>query len=117
MDKSRIYAMPFIKVYSSLVNKAIRKGRQKSDVDEIISWLTGYAINDIDGIANSDLTYGDFFQKAPRMNPERFKIKGTICKIRIEEIADPMMKDIRILDKLIDDLAKGKDPLKVLSEH
>ena len=105
-----IYDMSFKKVYSALVAKAERKGRTKEEVDEIITWLTGYRKEDLD----QDISYGDFFRNAPHMNPARKLIKGSVCGIKVENIEDPLMQDIRYLDKLIDELAKGKLMEKIL---
>ncbi|MDY6324081.1 MAG: DUF2200 domain-containing protein [Catonella sp.] len=105
-----IYDMSFKKVYSALVAKAERKGRTKEEVDEIIIWLTGYRQEDLD----QDISYGDFFRNAPQMNPARKLIKGSICGIKVEDIEDPLMQDIRYLDKMVDELAKGKPMEKIL---
>lgn len=117
MANDKIFSMPFSKIYPLLINKVVRKGRSKQEVDEVINWLTGYSIEEIERIAQSEITYGSFFENAPEMNIVRFKIKGSICKVGIEEISDPLMRDIRILDKLVDGLAKGKDLSKMLPGH
>lgn len=91
-----------------LLAKAERKGRTKDEVDEIACWLTGYTSDAINGFLRSDLTYGDFFRQAPALNPDRRLIRGTICGVRIENIEDPLMQEVRYLDKLVDELAKGK---------
>ncbi|WP_167956207.1 DUF2200 domain-containing protein [Anaerosporobacter faecicola] len=114
MSNEKIYEMPFSKIYLLLVNKVIRKGRTKEEVDEVISWLTGYSQNEIELLAERHITYREFFQNAPELNENRKQIKGTICGIRIEDIEDPLMKEIRYLDKLIDELAKGKSIDKIV---
>lgn len=112
MTNEKVFAMPFGKVYPMLVAKAERKGRTKSEVDEIITWLTGWSEAEIAGA--DSMPYGDFFRNAPALNPARRAIKGSICGIRVEEIEDPTMQEIRYLDKLVDELAKGKTMDKIL---
>lgn len=107
MENEKVYAMPFGRVYGCLVRKAERKGKTQQEVDQIITWLCGYSEEEIHQAETDGTTYGDFFRHA-RMNPERVKITGRICGVQIEAIEDPLMKDIRYLDKLVDDLAKGK---------
>lgn len=102
--------MKVSKVYPLLVQKAERKGRTKDEVDTVISWLTGYDMQEVD----QDMTYGDFFANAPAMNPRAFLIKGKVCGISVETIEDPLMQKIRQLDKLVDELAKGKPMEKIL---
>ena len=114
MDNEKVYQMSFAKVYPLLVNKAMRKGRTQAEVDEIIAWLTGYETAELRTFVEQSLTYGDFFRNAPHPNPDRFKIKGTICGVRVEEIQEPLMREIRYLDKLVDELAKGKPMDKIL---
>ena len=114
MDNEKVYQMPFAKVYPLLVNKAMRKGRTQAEGDEIIAWLTGYETAELRTFVERPLTYGDFFRNAPHPNPDRFKIKGTICGVRVEEIQEPLMREIRYLDKLVDELAKGKPMDKIL---
>jgi len=109
-----VFEMKFSKVYPLLLAKAIRKGRTAEEVHEVTSWLTGYSVENLEGLLQSDATYGDFLRNAPAMNPARFQIKGTVCGIRVENIEDPLMRDLRILDKLVDDLAKGKSIEKIL---
>ena len=104
MPRKNVFDMPFSKVFQCLIQKAERKGRTKEEVIQVTCWLTGY--ENID--TQSDMTYGEFISGAPCWNPESDKIRGTICGIRVEDIEDPMTKKIRQLDKLIDDLAKGK---------
>ena len=114
MDQEKVYAMSFAKIYSLLVAKAEKKGRTKEEVDHIICWLTGYNIEDLQKAAPNSVTYGDFFQNAPELNPNRKLIKGVVCKVRVEDIKEPLMQEIRYLDKLIDELAKGKTMDKIL---
>ncbi len=114
MANEKIYGMLFSKVYPCLIAKAERKNRTGDEVDEITSWLTGYSKDDIKKILQSDLSYGDFFLKAPSLNPNRKMIKGTVCGIKVEEITEPLMQEIRYLDKLVDELAKGKTMEKIL---
>lgn len=114
MKNEKIYDMSFSKVYRLLIAKAERKGRTKEEVEEVTSWLTGYSIQQIEELMNSDITYGDFFRNAPTMNTNRNKITGVICGIRVENIDDLLMRDIRYLDKLVDELAKGKTMDKIL---
>ena len=108
MPRTDVTQMPFAKLYSLLVNKAEKKGRTREEVDQVTAWLTGYTQSDIARLEQSDTSYGDFFRNAPAMNPNRTLITGKICGIRVEEIDDPLMREIRYLDKLVDELAKGK---------
>ena len=108
MENEKIYGMLFAKVYPMLIAKAERKGRKKEEVYEITEWLTGYSVDKIDNALASEITYGEFFMNAPALNPRRKHIKGVICGIRVEDIEDSLMQEIRYLDKLIDELAKGK---------
>lgn len=103
-----VFEMRFDKVFPLLIAKAERKGRSADEVFAVTSWLTGYKKETLIAMIDSDSTYGDFLDNAPCMNPERMNVKGRICGIKIEEIEDPRMRDLRILDKLVDDLAKGK---------
>lgn len=114
MPEEKIFSMSFSKVYPALIAKAERKGRSPEEVHEITSWLTGYSLEEIDSFLDSDLTYGDFFRQAPALNPNRKLITGSICGVRVEEIENPLMQDIRYLDKLVDELAKGKSMDKIL---
>lgn len=114
MTNEKVFAMPISKVYPLLVAKAERKGRTRAEVDEIITWLTGYDAHAIAGAVENDAPYGDFFRNAPAPNPARRKITGSICGIRVESIEDPTMQEIRYLDKLVDELAKGKTMDKIL---
>lgn len=115
MENSRVYAMKLSKVLPLLVNKAVRKGRSQDEVYQIVHWLMGYERHDIERMMEQDTDYRTFFEQAPAMNPDRHLVKGSICGVRIEEIDEPLMKDIRILDKLIDELAKGKAVEKICS--
>ena len=112
MDK--VFNYKFSKIYSLLKAKAERKGRSENEVISCITWLTGYSPEDVRKESAGDLTMKEFFTSAPHMNDKRLLIKGTICGVKIAEIEDPLYKDIRILDKLIDDLAKGKSLEKIL---
>ena len=114
MENEKVFAMSFAKVYPMLIAKAERKGRTKDEVLTVTNWLTGYLIEEIETMLKSDITYGDFFRKAPFMNPERKLIKGSVCGVKVELIDDPLMQDIRYLDKLVDELAKGKGIEKIL---
>ena len=114
MDNEKIYNMDFKKIYPLLVSKAERKGRSMNEVDQVINWLTGYSAEEIEKAAASSITYGDFFRNAPRPNPDRYLIKGTVCGVRVEDIEEPLMQEIRYLDKLVDELAKGKPMEKIL---
>ena len=114
MNTQKIYSMSFAKVYPLLVAKAQKKGRSKDEVDEIIQWLTGYSQSELDSKLEQQVDYETFFHEAPKMNPARKQITGVVCGIRVEEILDPLMQEIRYLDKLIDELAKGKKMEKIL---
>lgn len=114
MSKHRIYTMPFASVYPHYVAKAEKKGRTKSEVDEIIRWLTGYSQEELEAVIENETDFETFFAKAPQLNPARRLIKGVICGVRVEEIEEPTMQEIRYLDKLIDELAKGKAMEKIL---
>lgn len=103
----------FSKVYPMLIAKAERKGRTADEVFEITEWMTGYGKEEIASMLNSDITYGNFFLNAPALNPNRKLIKGVICGIRVENIEEPLMQEIRYLDKLVDELAKGKSMDKI----
>ena len=110
----KVYAMSFAKVYPLLVNKAVKKGRTAAEVDQVTSWLTGYTPEKIAAAAASEITYGDFFRQAPALNPAREGVTGVVCGVRVEAIEDPLMRDIRRLDKLVDELAKGRPMEKIL---
>lgn len=114
MPRTDVTQMPFAKLYPLLVNKAVKKGRSREEVDQVTSWITGYTPADIARLEQSEISYGDFFRSAPAMNPNRTLIKGKVCGIRVEEIDDPLMRDIRYLDKLVDELAGGKSMENIL---
>ena len=114
MTKHRIYTMSVASVYPHYIAKAERKGRTKEEVDEIIRWLTGYNKKEFENLLKNKIDFETFFAQAPQMNPARELITGTICGIRIEEIEEPLMREIRYLDKMIDELAKGKAMAKIL---
>ena len=116
MENEKVFAMSFSKVYGLLIAKAERKGRTRAEVEEVTFWLTGYTAQQIDDLMDSEITYGDFFRQAPVMNPNREKITGVVCGVRVENIENPLMRDIRYLDKLVDELAKGKAMEKILRE-
>jgi len=110
----RVFAMNFAKVYPLYVAKAVGKGRKQSEVDAVIRWLTGYSQQELKAQLKKEKDIQTFFQEAPQMNPSRTLITGVICGIRVEEIQDPLMREIRYLDKLVDELAKGKTLEKIL---
>lgn len=110
----RIFSVPVANIYPYYLQKAEKKGRTKAEVDEIIRWLTGYTQRGLEGALKKKTDFATFFAKAPRLNPRRSAIKGTICGIRVEEIEDPLMRELRYLDKLVDELAKGKAMEKIL---
>lgn len=112
----RVFAMKFAKLYPLYVQKAEKKKRTKEEVDRIICWLTGYDQKGLDREIKSDSDLTTFFAQAPRMNPKCDAIKGVVCGVRVEDVEDPLMRKIRYLDKLIDDLAKGKAMEKILPE-
>lgn len=114
MENAAVFSMKFAKVYPLLIAKAERKGRTKEEVYAITTWLTGYTSAELDHFLESDLTYGSFFQNAPCLNEKRRLIKGSICGVKVETIQDPLMQEIRYLDKLVDELAKGKSMEKIL---
>lgn len=112
--KHRIYTTSFASVYPLYVAKAEKKGRTKAEVDAVICWLTGYSQQELDEQLKAQKDFETFFNEAPELNPSRTLIKGVICGVRIEEIEEPMMREIRYLDKLVDELAKGKVMEKIL---
>ena len=112
--RSRIYATSFASVYPLYISKAERKGRTKEEVDKIILWLTGYSQKAFEAQLESRKDFEAFFAEAPHLNPSRTLIKGVICGVRVEDIREPTMREIRYLDKLIDELAKGKAMEKIL---
>lgn len=112
--KHKIYTMSFAKVYPCYVAKAEKKGRTKEEVDEIIRWLTGYSQEELDAHIKKETDIETFLAEAPEMNPSRKLIKGVVCGIRVENIEEPTMQEIRYMDKLIDELARGKAMEKIL---
>lgn len=114
MTKRRIYTMSFASVYPLYIAKAEKKGRTKSEVDEIIRWLTGYDQKGLAAEIRKKTDFETFFAKAPKLNPSRALIKGVVCGVRVEEVEEPTMREIRYLDKLIDELARGKAMDKIL---
>jgi len=114
MNAHRIFGMPFVKVYPMYVHKAERKGRTKDEVDRIITWLTGYDTAALDRQLARGVDVSTFFAEAPALNPNASRITGVVCGVRVETIDDPLMQQIRWLDKLIDELAKGRPMEKIL---
>lgn len=114
MEKHKIYTMSFASVYPHYVTKAEKKGRTKEEVDEIIRWLTGYSQEELETVLEKKTDFETFFAEAPQMNLSRDLIKGVVCGVRVENIEEPTMREIRYLDKLIDELAKGKKMEKIL---
>lgn len=117
MTKHRIYTTSFASVYPHYVTKAEKKGRTKEEVDEIIRWLTGYTQKRFEAQLKKQTDFETFFAEAPKLNPSRNLIKGVVCGIRVEDIEEPLMREIRYLDKLIDELAKGKTMEKILRKE
>lgn len=114
MTNDKVFNMSFSKVYGLLIAKVEKKGRTREEIDQVTCWLTGYGKEALDEFLVKDIAYGDFFRNAPALNPNRKLITGKICGIRVEEIEDPLMQEIRYLDKLVDELAKGKAMEKIL---
>ena len=114
MPRADVTQMPFAKLYSLLVAKAVKKGRTREEVDQVTGWLTGYAPEDLARMEQDGTSYGDFFRGAPAMNPARTLVAGRVCGVKVEDIEDPLMQEIRRLDKLVDELAKGRPMEKVL---
>ncbi|WP_424963691.1 DUF2200 domain-containing protein [Ekhidna sp.] len=117
MTKHRIYTMSVAGVYPHYINKAEKKGRTKEDVDTIIEWLTGYDQQGLQSVLDNKTNFEDFFSQAPKLNPNRKLIKGVVCGIRVEEIEEPLMQEVRYLDKLIDELARGKKMESILRKE
>ena len=117
MGNEKVYQMDFSRVYRLLVDKAERKGRTREEVDEIIRWLTGYGQTELEGMLERPVPYGDFFRNAPELNENRRLIRGVVCGVRVEDIEEPLMQEIRYLDKLIDELARGKAMDKILRKQ
>ena len=114
MTNEKVFAMSFAKVYPMLVAKAERKGRSRDEVQKVTAWLTGYSREQLEELLNSEITYGDFFRNAPALNPARKRIIGSVCGVKVETIEEPLMQEIRYLDKLVDELAKGKPMEKIM---
>ncbi|MEB1809546.1 MAG: DUF2200 domain-containing protein [Bacillaceae bacterium] len=114
MAKHKIYTMSFASVYPHYITKAEKKGRTKTEVDEIIRWLTGYNQEELEDQLEKQTDFETFFAEAPQLNPSRALIKGVVCGVRVEDIEEPTMQEIRYLDKMIDELAKGKALEKIL---
>lgn len=114
--KPRVFKMAFASVYPLYVAKAAKKGRTKEEVDEIIAWLTGYEGQGLQEVIDSKIDFETFFEQAPRMNPKVNLITGVVCGVRIEDLDDPLMQKIRYLDKLIDELARGKKMATILRQ-
>ena len=114
MENSKVYGMNFTKIYQLLLNKAMKKGRTKEEADEVIRWLTGYSQAELESMQGQNISYGDFFRNATKTKEYRLLIMGAVCGVRVENIEDPLMREIRYLDKLIDELAKGKPMDKIL---
>lgn len=114
MKKEKVFAMSVGKVYPLLIAKAEKKGRTKEEVDEVTCWLTGYSKEELENQINNEVSYEQFFKDAPKINPNANLMTGSICGIKIQEIDDPLMQKIRWLDKLVDEIAKGKPMEKIL---
>lgn len=114
MAEHRIFHFPFTQIHDAYVKKAERKGRTRDEVDEILRWHTGYTQAQLDDLAASETNLTEFYEEAPALNPKRADIRGVICGVRVEEIEDPLMREIRYTDKLIDELARGKAMEKIL---
>lgn len=113
-NNQRIYGMAVAKVYPMYVAKAERKGRTKAEVDEVIRWLTGHSQKTLDKELKNQTSFEDFFATAPQLNPSRSLITGVVCGVRVQDIEEPTMREIRYLDKLVDELAKGRPMEKIL---
>jgi len=114
MTKHRIYTTSVSSVYPLYVAKAEKKGRSKADVDDVICWLTGYKEEELEAQLEKQTDFETFFAEAPQLNPSRTLIKGVVCGVRVEDVEEPTMREIRYLDKLVDELAKGKAMEKIL---
>jgi hypothetical protein len=114
MAEHKIYKMSFSTVYPLYIKKAERKDRTKEEVDEIILWLTGYSQAELEEQIEKEVSFEEFFEQATELNPARREVKGVICGVRVEEIEEPLMQEIRYMDKMIDELAKGKKMEKIL---
>ena len=114
MENEKIYNMAFSKVYPLLIAKAEKKNRTRAEVLEVTTWLTGYSADEIESALASDITYGDFFRQVPNPHPNRTRITGVVCGVRVETVEEDLMREMRYLDKLVDELAKGKPMEKIL---
>jgi len=114
MKPDAVFSMPFSKVFPLLIAKAERKERTREEVFCVTSWLTGYDCDSLENLLKSNITYGEFFEKAPALHENRVKITGSVCGVKLESITDPLMLEIRRLDKLVDELYKGKPIEKIL---
>ena len=114
MTNEKVFAMSFAKVYPMLIAKAERKGRSRDEGQKVTAWLTGYTNEQLEELLCSEITYGDFFRNAPALNPARKQIKGSVCGVKVETIEDPLMQEIRYLDELVDELAKGKPMERIM---
>ena len=114
MSNDRVFAMPFAKVFPLLISKAEKKGRSRAEVYTVTSWLTGYTASQLDAMLEDGTDYGTFLRNAPCPNENRKKITGSVCGVKLAEIDDPLMLELRYLDKLVDELAKGKPMEKIL---
>ena len=114
MTNEKVFSMSFAKVYPMLIAKAERKGRTRDEVFTVTAWLTGYSREQMEELLGSEIIYGDFFRNAPAPNPARKRIKGSVCGVKVETIEDPLMQEIRYLDKLVDELAKGEPMEKIM---
>lgn len=114
MDQHKIFKMPFANVYPLYVQKAERKGRTRQEVDEVICWLTGYTAQGLARQIDAKADFATFFQQAPALHANASKITGVVCGVRVEQVEDPLMRKIRYLDKLVDELAKGRPMAKIL---
>lgn len=115
--KHRVYTMSFASIYPLYIAKAEKKGRTKKEVDEVICWLTGYTQKGLEAQVKKQTDFETFLAQAPKLNPSRFLVKGVVCGVRVEDIKDPTMQGIRYLDKLIDELAKGRAMEKILRKE
>lgn len=115
-SNERVYAITVSSVYPMYIQKVEKKGRTKAELDEVIRWLTGHTQKSLEKALADNLSFGEFFTTAPKLNPARSLITGVICGMRVEEIEEPMMRDIRCLDKIVDELAKGKAMEKILRQ-
>lgn len=114
MPTHRVYSISFASVYPHYVAKAEKKGRSKAEVDQIIAWLTGYGPTELETVLGEKIDFETFFAQAPAFNPSRALVKGVVCGVRVEDIEEPLMREIRYLDKLVDELAKGRKMEKIL---